>query len=315
MRSESAGRAPVARFPGRLPAGPALWLQDLLFWSSAGRSWPDRWRLLYDWLSARVLAKPGPPRPVDTRFAPGRPIYLRSATPDVRVLRSIFGHGVYNLPIPIADDVSTVIDLGAYTGISTLYFALRYRSSRILALEPDPQNFACLLRNLAAAPAHERVTAVHACVADYNGAAGFGQPARSWSHAISPDGPVEVPTVVMADLLDRYDLTRVDILKMDIEGAEKLVFGSAADWLHRVGWILMELHSDAMSFADLRRILDRSGRRIFRRSVLPAPHWVELGASPPASFGTTRRGLDIVIPPIDEADRLAADAGPASVGA
>jgi FkbM family methyltransferase len=302
----------VTKSFGRPWAGSTSQLPDLFFWSSAGCSWPDRLRLLYAWLSGRIWDNPGPPRPVRTRFAAGSSIYVRSATPDVRVLRKIYSHGIYDLPPQLAESVSTVVDLGAYIGISTVYFAERYRSAQILALEPDPSNFACLLRNLPAAPVHDRITAVQACVADFDGVARFSQSSSRWSHAIQSDGPVEVSAVTFTDLLERHDLQTVDILKMDIEGAEKLVFESADDWLHRVGWILMELHSDAMSFADLRAITDRAGRRIFRKVFAPAPHWVELGTLPPPGFGTTQRGLDIIIPPADAADQLLAEPGVAA---
>ena len=42
---------------------------------------------------------------------------------------------------------ATIVDAGAYTGFSAIYFAEKYPAAKVLALEPDPSNFALLVRN------------------------------------------------------------------------------------------------------------------------------------------------------------------------
>jgi hypothetical protein len=48
----------------------------------------------------------------------------------------------------------------------------------------------------------------------------------------------------MRDLLQKYELPQVDLLKVDVEGSEKIIFGhpGAAAWLPRVEMILVETH-------------------------------------------------------------------------
>ena len=72
-----------------------------------------------------------------------------------------------------------------------------------------------------------------------------------------------MPSVTIVDLLNRHALDKVDILKMDIEGAEGFVFESAEEWLDRVGWIMLEVHFDAMPLSELLAIVGRCGRRVF----------------------------------------------------
>src|SRR5215211_4889853 len=43
----------------------------------------------------------------------------------------------------------------------------------------------------------------------------------------------------------QYNITQIDILKIDIEGAETFLFSADAPWLEYVKHILIELHSDA----------------------------------------------------------------------
>jgi methyltransferase FkbM-like protein len=65
---------------------------------------------------------------------------------------------------------------------------------------------------------------------------------------------VSIPT-----LLERFSVPFVDVLKVDIEGAEESVFLANPDaWLDRVGLILIELHGPAAERAVV-SALERSG--------------------------------------------------------
>ena len=51
-----------------------------------------------------------------------------------------------------------------------------------------------------------------------------------------------VPCLTIAELISEFNLTWVDLLKIDIEGAEKEVFSSPDEWIGSVGAIAIELH-------------------------------------------------------------------------
>lgn len=59
----------------------------------------------------------------------------------------------------------------------------------------------------------------------------------------------EVPTLRMEDLFDEFGTSTVDLLKVDIEGAEQAIFSAPTPWLCRVGTLLIELHGDEASRA------------------------------------------------------------------
>ena len=46
------------------------------------------------------------------------------------------------------ENVRVVVDCGANVGITSLFFAAQYRNARIYSIEPDPDNFALLKRNV-----------------------------------------------------------------------------------------------------------------------------------------------------------------------
>ena len=57
-----------------------------------------------------------------------------------------------------------------------------------------------------------------------------------------PHSAESVPCLSLADLISEYDLGWIDLLKVDIEGAEKEVFSSPSEWIGSVGAIAIELH-------------------------------------------------------------------------
>ena len=285
-------------------------MSDVSFWLTDGFSSADRLRLLYYWLSPRLLGDhPGRPTAVRTRFLAGRPVYLRSRSTDVRVLRNLFARGDYALPADLTGEISTVVDLGAYTGLSVLYFLDRYPKARIVAVEPDPANCDCLRRNIETTPSGRSVEVVQACVANKSGSVHFRTDGPSWGFSITSGAGREVPCFTMAELFQKYGLEKIDLLKMDIEGAEAMAFESSAQWLDRVGWILMELHPHAMSVAQLIDAVTASRRRLFFRA---ATHWIDITDHSNRDFAAAGMGMDFVIPPPGISERLRGGTIPAS---
>ena len=270
-------------------------LKDSLFWVSGGRTWRDRLRLLFYWLSPRFLnPAPGPPTPIQSPLLESRTIYLRMASLDVRVFRNIFIRQDYALPAGPAGEAASIVDLGAYTGFSTLYCARRYPSATVIALEPDDENYACFQKNVGDYLASGRVKALQACVSNVTGTVQFKMQGESWARSMVAKGGVEVPAFSLTDLFEKYGLEKVDILKMDIEGAEKQVFESAGEWLDRVGWILIEIHAPSMTLAQLQEAVLPVGRRIYRKRSGSSPGWVDV------SSGTMQAGesmMDLIVPP------------------
>ena len=68
--------------------------------------------------------------------------------------------------------------------------------------------------------------------------------ARNWAWQVGQtdkkDGAVEGITV--DEIMRRKDVMHIDILKVDIEGAEKEVFSNASAWIEHISVIMAELH-------------------------------------------------------------------------
>ena len=188
----------------------------------------------------------------------GLTIRLRRGTSDFAVYQQCLIECHYRLVAHLARHClpaggpATVVDGGANIGMSALFFARSFPSARIWCLEPDPHSRAMCQRNLIdnglvdiavleeALWSNEQALALHEDFRD----------GRSWSVAVRPSrGGASEPTVRsvgIAGLLERTGLDRLDLLKLDIEGAEAAVFEdprSVDGWLPRIALLAIEVHA------------------------------------------------------------------------
>lgn len=121
------------------------------------------------------------------------------------------------------------IDIGANIGVWSLLAAERQPDARIHAFEPVPEVAAHCRRHLAINKLDTIVLNV-AAVAAEDGVAPFyairtaNTGASSLIARRSPADEIAVPVVTLDSYVERARLERVDVLKVDVEGAERLVF-------------------------------------------------------------------------------------------
>lgn len=148
----------------------------------------------------------------------------------------------------------TVVDTGANWGyFSLVAAALVGDSGTVLALEPDPRMFDLLQRNLRL----NAFSRVHALPVAGGAARGVlllegyreGAGNRGTSHIRTGGegagaGLVRVPSAPLDALAAEHGLTTVDVIKIDVEGAEDAVLAGMREGLraHRFTRVLIELH-------------------------------------------------------------------------
>jgi FkbM family methyltransferase len=164
----------------------------------------------------------------------------------------IWRRGIYQLPEP--ESVRRILDCGANIGTATLFFATHFPQATIDAFEADPIVFEVLKQNCQQwnvnnvklynsavwTESLERLRfasegADSGCVIDSN---------QTTTHGI-----IEVSALALEDQIDG----QVDLLKMDIEGAELVVLESCEAKLRLVKNLFVEYHS----FVDRPQTLDR----------------------------------------------------------
>lgn len=169
------------------------------------------------------------------------PITLRTGGSDLAILDEVIIDRGYGFALNATPSV--ILDIGANIGLATLWFKHRYPDARIIAMEPDPESFALLERNTRHIQGVERVNAALTAIDGSIGLERGGlNPSAFHVRPLQP-GERGVEAISMPSLLARLNLTAVDLLKLDIEGAEKEVF-EAHDigWMEKVDVIAVELH-------------------------------------------------------------------------
>jgi FkbM family methyltransferase len=192
------------------------------------------------------------------------PLIMRTGTSDRSAFNEVIVKGWYDHPYP--GSPRFIIDAGANVGYASVRFAQLYPNADIVAIEPDPANFELLKRNAVPYP---RVRPLRCGVWPRTAQLVIENPeAKSWAFRVreANAGETGFPAVGIGALLDQHGAGSIDILKLDVEGAERDLFAdpNCHAWLARTRMIFVELHdrikpgcSEAMEAAIARHGFER----------------------------------------------------------
>jgi len=143
----------------------------------------------------------------------------------------------------------TVIDIGANVGYFTLFTDFKLRNPVIYSFEPIQRNFAILQGNLAGLD-ESRIHLINKAVSNsdqeivlqFNTSQDITTSASIFNNADTTKGE-KVKSTTLAGLATEYKLSRIDLLKLDCEGAEYGIFyDTPKSFFERVHCIALETH-------------------------------------------------------------------------
>jgi FkbM family methyltransferase len=193
----------------------------------------------------------------------GASVKLRQGTTDAKVFDEIFVEQVYApslaaLPADLGN--VTLIDLGAYTGLSALFFARALAVQEIVTIEPDPDNFRLLTENLQTSGLASRSTALHAFAGAERAFAEIQDSGNgAWGMRMGPLSGSGIQVLPLAEIAGIAKTGAPVVLKCDIEGGERQLLPRIRDWEHLIRYIFLELHTEFLSVRDMLACLDWSG--------------------------------------------------------
>lgn len=203
----------------------------------------------------RLVRIPGADRRVRAvLLRPGVSLTYRLNRGDIQSIREVWFAETYRLPSNLQPH--TLIDLGANIGLASVWFAVRYGSLRIVAVEPDPANAALARRNLAD---NGFPGTVHlAAISDRHGKTLFEPDPLSNLGRIGGSGR-EVEALTLAELVAESGGDGARLVKMDVEGAESAVIATVLDWRDGVDAVIAEFHPDRVDYPGLVGQLETAG--------------------------------------------------------
>lgn len=204
---------------------------------------------------------------LEARLLDGRTLTLRGGTQDPSVFHEVFVRDVYRMASETTR-LNDVLDLGGNVGMFSVRVAPR--AKRVIAYEPVPTNFEQLRRNASGYP---NITPVNEAVGAAQGVLKLfpGQSDRGTGRfSAHPDAsthdtahPFEVPCVTLATAFERHGIETLDLMKIDVEGAEHEILGAGVSLLGRVARIVGEYHPASTGTGEsLKALLEREGFRV-----------------------------------------------------
>ena len=182
--------------------------------------------------------------------------------------REILDYQIYGVELESQQPV--IIDGGAHLGLATAYFKWLYPEAHLWAFEPNPDLYRLLQKNIQAND-FEDVTVINAALSSQTGKRPFfvddtdwrwysvGSFRRgAWSGEQKRQREIIVKTVKLSDFVQK--MSTVDLLKLDIEGAEMSVLLSLKNQLQRVKNLVFEFHpTPEQNFTQLCQLLRGQG--------------------------------------------------------
>ena len=196
--------------------------------------------------TARLLRKP-----VVSLRIPGipYPVKCRPTNSDRFTLGQVFIER--DSDVAQAAEPRFIIDGGANVGYASIVFANKYPRAQIIAVEPDVANYQTAVENCRVYP---NVRVILGGIWTSDAPLVIGNPqADSWSFQVRQAHQTTADSVsgyTIATLLSQSGCATIDLMKLDIEGAEEQIF-SASDtaWLDQVRVLVIETHGERSEHA------------------------------------------------------------------
>ncbi|MDR0829589.1 MAG: FkbM family methyltransferase [Prevotellaceae bacterium] len=165
---------------------------------------------------------------------------LRNILEDLQVFKQIFFKDYYDFNY---GEPNVIIDGGANIGLFAIQMASKYPNAKIICIEPDHENFELLTQNTSV---YKNISCENCGLWDkdtklrvydkYN----LGK----WGMIVEEDEiNGTIPAISLNTLMNKYNIEKFDLLKLDIETSEKQLFKkNYQDWLPQVEMLVIELH-------------------------------------------------------------------------
>lgn len=184
-------------------------------------------------------------------------LYANDACTLLADLQGILLDGVYEFES--SSDKPIIIDCGSNIGISVIYFKKYFPNSLIYAFEPDPDLFTLLNKNIinfnlkGVIPEQKAIWINNSGISFKQEGGHSGTIVSNLKNEEDESTLITVSSVKLRSFLRKFD--RIDMLKMDIEGAENEVILDCESDLKRCDHIFIEYHSPEDSSQKLHYLL------------------------------------------------------------
>ena len=179
--------------------------------------------------------------------------YFRKNSKDYETFEEIFLKNIYDIALPFIPNL--IVDAGANVGFASCFFNLKYPLAKIIAVEIEDQNILMIEKNCSSIKNFEILKNALSNKKSYFKITNPFNATNSFQISeVATNENYDIESVTVSEILDNNFDADIDILKIDIEGAERFLFESNFEnWLPKVKCIMIETH-DRM-FIDCTKIV------------------------------------------------------------
>jgi FkbM family methyltransferase len=190
---------------------------------------------------------------------------------DLEVCNQVWGRREYQLATDLvgknpSGERLTIVDAGANVGYTSLFFFRNLPGSKIYSIEPDEGNFSMMRRMIDLNNAGDDIIPLkfgiwsHRCNLKVDRSF---RDNREWSIRVEEaDTDTGLEGANLLDIITDHGIEKIDLCKIDIEGAERYLFAdeaNAASWLSKVRILAIEIHDEYVARDHLYGILRANG--------------------------------------------------------
>ena len=229
--------------------------------------WPLAARVVENWPSFMYHYALGSVPAGAYEFRNGARIQIGRGVDHVPIIE-IFLRQDYGTP----PDDAVIVDLGAHIGVFAIYAAVTARNARVYAYEPMASFYRLMQDNVRLNCRADAISGFNCAVAGastdrelYLGGTRFFFPTLIAPEGAESAARTPVRCTTLDDIVAVNALSRVDLLKIDIEGAEYEVLYRARGCFEQIHEIRMEYHTidgAERNVEGLKRFLTGRGYRI-----------------------------------------------------
>jgi FkbM family methyltransferase len=188
----------------------------------------------------------------------GHKVFHKNEKDHLRVIRSVFKEYTHSLDFSLQGKLQNdiykkkgtefnILDLGAHIGAVSMFYAINFPKARIIAVEPFAPSYNLLIQNLSF---HENILPIKALLGidsktvelwDNNNLSWAIGAVKASEDSISLGN---VNTVTLKFIMAQFTSIDNFILKVDIEGSEKLLFEEIENWdiINSFQIVIVEIH-------------------------------------------------------------------------
>ncbi len=204
--------------------------------------------------------------------------FLRKFSSDLPVFKQLIIQGEYSKIINILNksniEALTIIDAGANIGIATQQFKKAFPNAKVICIEPDDDNVSMIQKTIEGNNFSD-VFIEKAGLLDSNTFLKISNNYRDnakWSLQVDPtDAVSDLYAITIPSIIKKYSLGTIDLLKIDIEGAEAQIFRNTEhikEFLSYVKVLCLEVHEEYITVSEVHDILRKHNFHCVRNKDL-----------------------------------------------